>query len=80
MGRLTRAVAALALTATPVLGVITAVHPDGFLADNGVINADNTGGSGTVTLADNGVIHAQFAGHSAAVVAPADDGVVNSRD
>lgn len=67
MRRLIHTAAALALTATPVLGVLAAAQPDGAMADNGVINSNdngvihgNDGGvistNNNVTLADNGVI------------------------
>ncbi len=66
MRRLIHAAVALALTATPVLGVLAAVQPDGAMADNGVINSNGSGSihgndggvisTNYVTLADNGVI------------------------
>jgi len=81
MGRPTRALAALAVTATPVLGVVAAVQPSAILADNGVIHAQHVGGPGPVrVLADNGVINSNNVGGLRSVVAPADDGVVSSRN
>lgn len=65
MRRLIHAAVALALTATPVLGVLAAVQPDGAMADNGVISTNH------VTLADNGVISANH-------VTLADNGVINA--
>ena len=57
MRRLTRAVAALALAATPVLGAVAAGHSGGLMADNGVIHGFGVDGPGSVrVLADNGVI------------------------
>jgi hypothetical protein len=66
MRRLIHAAVALALTATPVLGVLAAVQPDGAMADNGVISGNGSGrihgddggviSADGVTLADNGVI------------------------
>jgi len=73
MRRLTRTVAALAVAATPVLGVI-AVHADGVLADNGVIHGNGAPGA-THTVADNGVIHMD-----GSVRILADNGVINSRN
>lgn len=60
MRRLTRAAVLLAVAATPVLGVIAAAHPDGVMADNGVISSNGVGGSGSVhILADDGVINSK---------------------
>lgn len=57
MRRLTRAVAVLAIAATPVLGAVAGGHLDGFMADNGFIHGYGVGGSGSVrVLADDGVI------------------------
>ena len=57
MRRLTRAVAALAIAAAPVVGAVTAGHPDSFTADNSFIHGYGVGGSGSVrVLADDGVI------------------------
>jgi hypothetical protein len=94
MGRFTRAVAALALGAVPALGVLAAVQQPGgingggaagapgpVLADNGVINSNSAGGSGSVrVLADNGVIHAQGVGGTGSLVAPDDNGVITSHN
>ena len=73
MRRLIHTAAALALTAAPALGVLAAVHPDGTMADNGVINSHNGGviSTDTVTLAEGGVI-------STNIVTPADNGVINA--
>ncbi len=73
MRRLIHTAAALALTATPVLGVLAAVHPAGAMADDGVVNSKDGGVISTnlVTLADNGVLNAD-------IVTPADNGVINS--
>ena len=93
MRRLVLAAAALAVTATPVIGVIAAAaQPAGALADNGVISTNGTGR----VLADNGVINSDVVpaandvieadvapadgGVISTDVVPADDGVVNSRD
>ena len=57
MRRLTRAVAALAMAAVPVLGAIAAGHPDGLMAGKGSTHGVGVGGPGPVrVLADNGVI------------------------
>lgn len=52
MRKLTHAVAALAVTATPVIGVLAAIQPSGTLADNGVISTNSTGH----VFAEGGVI------------------------
>ena len=80
MRRLIHTAAALALTATPVLGVLAAVHPGGFMADDGIVNSkngvirSNEGGvisADKVILAEGGVI-------STNIVTPADNGVINA--
>jgi hypothetical protein len=85
MRRLIRTVAALAMTATPVLGVLVAVHPDGIMADNGVISTDDggvisTNGGGVLHSDDNGVINSNGVGGSGSFRILADDGVVNSKN
>jgi hypothetical protein len=76
MRRLIHTAAALALTAAPVLGVLAAVHPDGAMADNGVINSNEGGviSTNVVILADNGVISTD------GVVILADNGVISANN
>ena len=58
--RVTRAVAVLAIAATPVLGAIAAGHSDGFMAKNGFTHGYGVGGSESVrVLADDGVINSR---------------------
>jgi hypothetical protein len=80
-------VAALALGAVPVFGVVAAVHTHGIngggdggvlggvRAENGVIHLESVH-----FLASDGVIHTQFASGSGALVTPDNNGVIMSSD